>query len=227
MKRTVIAALGAAVIATFVASSAAEATMIDFSFSALGGTLTHDGSSLDKSSQLDFDDAFFIVTHAGTGGDASGLHAGDFIDLSADTSPLSKDIIYGFGDMPSDFPTPLGANFTLKWPTPPGPGADIFTETLTTVTSINRGTPDAITVTMTGTVSDSKDLLRAGTPVQLIMTASQAGGSGTVGVEFTNTSTLAPSVPEPSTWVMMGLGFGALSYAASRQRKANGALLSV
>ncbi len=160
-------------------------------------------------------------------GDASGLSLFDTITLSADTSPPSADVIYGFGDMPSDFPTPLGATFTLTWPMAPGPGADVFTETLTTVTSINRATPDAITVTMTGTVTDSADLLKAGTPVQLIMTASQAGGSGTIQVGFTNTSTFAPSVPEPSTWVMMGLGFGALGYAASRQRKANGALLSV
>lgn len=101
----------------------------------------------------------------------------------------------------------------------PGPGADTFIETLTTVTAINRGTTDAITVILAGTVSDH-DGLFMDTPVQLIMTASQAGGSGTVGVEFTNTSSLTPSIPEPSTWVMVGLGFGALGYAA-RRRKTN------
>ena len=113
------------------------------------------------------------------------------------------------------------------WPIRAGPGADVFTETLTTVTSINRGTTNAITVTMSGMVEDSKSLFRAATPVQLIMTASQAGGSGTVGVEFTNTSNLAPAIPEPSTWVMMALGFGALGYAASSRRRASGASLSI
>ena len=225
MKRSVVAALGAAVIATFVASSAAQAAFIDFFFSARDGSITHDGARLDLSSQLDFDGAIMLVMDVAPG-DASGLMVGDVISLTADTSPASGDVIYGFGDMPSDFPTPLKANVILKWPISPGPGADVFTETLTTVTSINRGTPDAITVTMTGMVSDSKDLFKAATPVQLIMSASEAGGSGIVGVEFTNTSRLAPSIPEASTWVMMALGFGALGYAASRRGKTKIAMLS-
>jgi hypothetical protein len=56
------------------------------------------------------------------------------------------------------------------------------------------------------------------------MTASEAGGSGIIGVEFTNTSNLGPSIPEPSTWVMMALGFGALGYAAVHRGKAKRAL---
>lgn len=165
-----------------------------------------------------------LVMNVGAG-DASGLSAGDVISLSAVTSPPSSDIIYGFGDKPSDFPTSLGADVILSWPMAPGPGADTFIETLTTMTSINRGTPDAITVTMSGTVTDT-DKLFTDTPVQLIMGASQAGGKGTVGVEFTNTSSLTPSIPEASTWVMMSLGFGALGYAASRRRKTKIAMLS-
>ena len=212
-------------IAMFAASSAAEAVTIDFFFSALDGSVTHDGSSLDKSSQLDLDGATMLVLDVDST-DGSGLKPGDAIKLSADTPVASSDVIYGFyPGLPVD--KPLGADVVLSWPISPAPGADMFTETLTTVTSINRATPDAITVTMTGTISDSKDLFKAGTPVQLIMSASQAGGSGTIGVEFTNTSSLAPSIPEPSTWVMMGLGFGALGYAASRQRKANAAVLSI
>jgi hypothetical protein len=218
MKSSVVAALGAAVIGTLGASSATQAAMIDFSFSPLGGSITHDGSSLDLSSQLDFDGALMLVLNVGAG-EASGLSAGDFIRLSAVTSPASSDIIYGFGDKPSDFPTSLGANVILSWPVAPGPGEDTFTETLTTVTSINRGTPDAITVTMSGMVTDTNKLF---TPVQLIMSASQAGGSGLVGVAFTNnTSGLTPSIPEPSTWVMVALGFGTLGYAACRRRKTN------
>jgi hypothetical protein len=226
MKRSVVGTLGAAVIATLGVSSASQAVTVDFSFTNLGGSVTHDGSSLDMSSQLDFDDALFFVTEAGTGGDASGLIPGDFINLSADTQPVSKDVLYGFGDKLSDFPTPLEANLILSWPMVPAIGADVFTETLTTVTSINRMTPDAITVTMTGTVSDKENLFKAATPVQLIMSASQAGGGSDItGVEFTNTSSLTPSIPEPSTWVMMTLGFGALGCAAFRRRKANLAVL--
>ena len=64
------------------------------------------------------------------------------------------------------------------------------------------------------------------TPVSLTLTANQDGGPGdTITVSFTNASGVAPSIPEPSTWVMMALGFGALGYAGFRRRKANIAAL--
>ena len=72
MKRTVIAALGAAVIATFVANSAAEAAIIGFSFGAFDGSMTHDGASLDVSTVLDLDSATFLVMEVNPG-DSSGL----------------------------------------------------------------------------------------------------------------------------------------------------------
>jgi hypothetical protein len=44
-------------------------------------------------------------------------------------------------------------------------------------------------------------------------------------VTFTDTATTGV-IPEPSTWVMMALGFGALGFAAFHRRKANVAMLS-
>jgi hypothetical protein len=58
--------------------------MIDFGFSAEDGSITHDGASLDKSSQLDLDDSTMLVLHVEPV-DASGLVVGDVIKLSADT----------------------------------------------------------------------------------------------------------------------------------------------
>jgi hypothetical protein len=53
----------------------------------------------------------------------------------------------------------------------------------------------------------------------LNLTASES--DGLIDVEFTNaTTSVTPSVPEPSTWVMMALGFGALGYAGFRRRTA-------
>ena len=94
------------------------------------------------------------------------------------------------------------------------------------MTSINRGTPDAITVTMTGMVTDSKGLFKAATPVRLdndrqLKLANQA----IIGVEFTNTSNLTvPPFPNLRPWVMMALGFSALGFAAVHRGKANRAL---
>ena len=49
------------------------------------------------------------------------------------------------------------------------------------------------------------------------LTASES--AGLIDVEFTNaTTSVTPSVPEPSTWVMMALGFVALGYAGFRRK---------
>ena len=82
-------------------------------------------------------------------------------------------------------------------------------------------TPDQIIVHLSGTVSDT-DQLFVNTPAFLVINATQFGGLGT-GTSATFTSTaraVIPTIPESSTWVMMGLGFGALGFAGFRRRKA-------
>jgi PEP-CTERM motif len=224
MKSSVLAALGAALTATLGLGSAAHAAIVSFSFGAFG-TITHDGASLDKSTFLDLDGAAFVVMVVDPG-DSSGLALFDPINLSAPSSPDGTTIEYGPGDKPSDFPTSLGAEVILSWPVSPAPGADIFTETLTAVDTIDRGTPDEITVTLSGTLSDN-DHHFAESPALVVLHATQDLDSFSPTVTFTNESgTVIPSIPEPSTWVMMALGFGALGYAASRHRKTNISMLS-
>ncbi len=68
------------------------------------------------------------------------------------------------------------------------------------------------------------------TPAFFVLNATQFSGVGTATtVTLTNTATTNTAttgvIPEPSTWVTMALGFGALGYAASRRRKANIAAL--
>ena len=117
----------------------------------------------------------------------------------------------------------LGADVILSWTVGAGPSMDTFTETLTTVLSINRATTDEIGLQLSGTLSDTGGVF-SDSPVLLALTANQAGGPGeTTSASFTNTSSFAPSVPEASTWAMMGLGFAALGFAGFRRRKARGA----
>ena len=130
MKRSVIAALGAAVIGMLGASSAVEAATVDFNFSALDGSIVHDGTSLSDSTYLDFVGAIELVTSLGSG-DASGLNEFDTITLTGETTPTTNNaIIYG------STPGPLGADVILSWPMVVPPGVDMFIETLTTVTTI-------------------------------------------------------------------------------------------
>ena len=220
MKRSVIAALGVAVIATLGVSSAARASVISFDFSALNGSIIHDGTSLSDSTFLDLDGATELVTSVGNGhGDDSGLKFGDLITLTgATTPPFDNAIIYG------STPGPLGADVILSWPMVAPPGVDTFVETLTTVTSIvtSAKVPDFIGVTLTGTLTDSEGHFKA-SPVELTFSATQTPGN-LPSVAFSNATTVS-TIPEPSTWVMMTLGFGALGCAAFRRRKANVAVL--
>jgi PEP-CTERM motif len=221
MKRSVIAALGVAVIATLGVSSAARASVISFDFSALNGSIIHDGTSLSDSTFLDLDGATELVTSVGNGhGDDSGLKFGDLITLTgATTPPFDNAIIYG------STPGPLEADVILTWPMTPAPGADTFVETLTTVTAIdtNSKDPNFIGVTLTGTLTDFDGHFK-GSPVELTFSATQTPGN-LPSVAFSNASTVS-TIPEPSTWVMITLGFGALGCAAFCRRKADVAVLS-
>jgi PEP-CTERM motif len=211
MKRSIIAALSGGLIAMIAASSAAEAGTIDFGVISIDGSITFlGGPSLDQSNTLDLDLAGLVVNEI-LPGDQSGLNFFDPVSLTANTSQVSSQIIYtsGLGS--------LGAVVTLTWVATSGPGVgDVFNETLTTVTAINRAVMEEIGLELTGTVSDNSGSF-FNVPILLNLTASES--MGLIDVEFTNaTTSVTPSIPEPSTWVMMALGFGAVGYAGFGRR---------
>jgi PEP-CTERM motif len=218
MKTSVVAALGAALIATLGVDSAVRAATIDFGVVGIGGTILSTGSDLEESTALDLDDTTLFVSGTGTGDD-SGLVAFDTVSVFA-PSPSDTNIIFGFGTGTS----PLAPEVVVSWTGSQG----AFTETLTTVKDVarNPSSPDSIGVTLLGTVTGPPGSGFVDAPISLTLSATQDGGPGnTITVSFTNASGVAPSIPEPSTWVMMALGFGALGYAGFRRRKANLAAL--
>jgi hypothetical protein len=220
MKRFVVATLSAAAIATLAASSAAGAATIDFGVVGIGGTIGSTGSNLEESTALDLDESTLFVSDVGPS-DESGLAAFDTVSVFA-PSPPDTNIIYGSGTGTS----PLAPEVVLSWTGSQG----AFTETLTTVEEVarNPSSPDSIGVTLLGTVTGPPGSGFVDTPVSLTLSATQDGGPGnTINVLFTNATGVAPSIPEPSTWAMVALGFGALGYVASRRRKANLAAFSL
>jgi len=209
MMKKIGSALAAAAIASVVATSGAHAAVINFAVSVLDGAgLGFTGATLDKSSAFNFDGSSLLVSSLGPG-DASGLSP---FPTPPDTVALAPTLIdYGSGTGSG----PLAADVTKTWT---GATGDKFTELLTDIGSINRATMNAITVTLTGTVNDS-DGLFVDVPISLIFSANQVGGRGTsISAGFTNT-TVTSGVAEPSTWVMLGLGFVGLGFAAVRRAK--------
>jgi hypothetical protein len=215
MKRSLVAALGAALVGVLGPISGAQAAAINFIFVTIDGSPDYTGTSLDQSNDLNLDNSILLVSEAGGSEDDSGLTAGDTVKFS----PM--DIEYGFGDGTLNIPI-LNGNITKSWTANDG---DVFTETLKTVDSINRKTSDQIIVQLSGMVSDA-DHIFVDTPIFLVVNANQFGGPGApTSAMFTETTTLG-GIPEASTWSMMALGFAALGYAASRHRRAKAAILS-
>src|SRR5580704_18438404 len=211
MKTSVVATLGAALIATLGVDSAVRAATIDFGVVGIGGTIGSTGSDLEESTALDLDDTTLFVSGTGTG-DESGLAAFDTVSVFA-PSPTDTNIIYGSGT------STLAPEVVVSWTGSQG----AFIETLTTVKEVDRdpSSPNSIGVTLLGTVTGPPGSGFVDTPVSLTLSATQDGGPGnTINVLFTNASGVAPSIPEPSTWVMMALGFGALGYAGYHRRNA-------
>jgi PEP-CTERM motif len=214
MKLSVVATLGAALIATLGVDSAARAATIDFGVVGIGGTIGSTGSDWEESTALDLDDTMLFVSGTGTA-DESGLAAFDTVSVFA-PSPPDTNIIYGSGT------STLAPEVVVSWTGSQG----AFIETLTTVKEVDRdpSSPNSIGVTLLGTVTGPPGSGFVDTPVSLTLSATQDGGPGnTINVLFTNATGVAvtPSIPEPSTWVMMALGFGALGYAGFRRRNAN------
>jgi PEP-CTERM motif len=216
-----IPGLAAAFITTIGANSAAQAAVhiIDFSVdisAAGGGALSFvptGASTLDKSTSFDFDGTKLVVESVGADDNSSGLAAGDPISLAP------SHIDYGTGMGGTGI---MDAPIIKSWTAADG---DVFTEKLTEVASINRGTTDDITVKLTGEVTDSFGIFDM-TPASMTLGVTEDGGPGAaISVSMSNFAKTSP-VPEPSTWVMMTLGFVGLGYAAVRRSSKNRSALA-
>jgi hypothetical protein len=201
--KIVVPALAAAFIATVGVSSAAQAARIDFSFVALGNGISASPTPLQDATSLNLDGSSILVS-ATRAGDASGLSPGDALSISP------TDIVF----------TAVSATDPVikSWTGTNGS----FTETLTTVSSVDRTSPNAVTWDLTGTVTGGA---LHNVPVSMIIDATQSGGPGNViSVSGTNSSSV---IPEPSTWVMMLLGFAGLGYAAVRRSAKDRSALAI
>jgi hypothetical protein len=200
--KIVVPALAAVLLAT-IGASAAQAARIDFSFVALGSGISAAPEPLQDATSLNLDGSVIVVSGIGVG-DGSGLAAANTIAISP------TDIVFGAVSAKD----PVTKSWTGTF------GA--FTETLTTVTSIDRTSPNSITIDLAGTVTGAGF---HSVPVSMIIDATQSGGPGNViSVSGSNSSSV---IPEPSTWVMMVLGFAGLGYAAVRRSSKDRSALAV
>jgi hypothetical protein len=225
--RKIVPALAAAFIATVGAGSAAHAAVnvINFAIDDSGGTLSYTGTTLQSSTAFDLDGSTLEVSALGPTDNSSGLSIGDPIAVTTGAVPPT-DIVYGPGSGASALPFSVTKTWTATTAEGVTPIGDVFTETLTNVLRINRTSPNALTVYLAGTVSDTAGNFMD-VPAFLILQANQVGGPGTViSSSLTNTTVLS-GVPEPSTWVMLALGFIGLGYAAVRRSAKDRSALAI
>ena len=193
--RLTMAAAVAAVV--FTGSAQASTITINFGVSPLGGTPSYTGTSLDQSTAFNFGGGSYQVNQIGAG-DQSTLVLGNLISL---TNPT-----YGSGNVGS-----LTSDMTKSWTT----NAGTFTETLTSFI-INRGTPDAITLLLTGTLTGPGGISQ---DAFAIVNANQVGGPGhAVNWSLTDTSTLS-GTPLPAALPLFGTGLAALALLARRRKR--------
>ena len=195
----ILAAFGGAMLATLGAVSA-QAAVIDFGAIATPGTtLSYTGTRLDLATAFSFGTAALVINNIGSGDD-SGLALGDTVTLT-----------------PTSFTfDPTFSGFDKTW------GA--FTETLDTVTSINRGTRNAITIDFSGYI-DGPGFDH--TLAFMTLTANQVGGpTRSITASFTNFAELI-AIPEPSTWAMLALGFVCLGFVGYHSRSRSRSRVSV
>jgi PEP-CTERM motif len=207
--KILIPALAAAFLGMAGASSGAQAAIIDFSAVAQCPStctgITYSGSTLQASTGLDLDGSVWTVVSTAAG-DKSGLAFGDTLSVM----PVS--FIYGSGSGPITLTTPIVKTWTGT--------AGSFTEKLTTLDVITRGV-NTIALNFSGTVTGG---VFSGAEARMDLSLTQAGGPGNVvSASLTNAS----AVPEPATWVMLGLGFAALGYAAVRRNAKDKAAMAV
>jgi PEP-CTERM motif len=210
MRCSVVAPLVVALTAALSVDSVAHAALVDFTVTTIGGTPVYVGRTLQDSTELSFDDSILLVSQVGPT-DVSGLTPDE------DTVVLSpKHIVYGDGTGENLDTAILNGPIKKTWV---GADLDVFTETLTTVDSIDRGSLNEITVTLSGSLSDANGVFMDA-PAFLMLVATQFDGPGfDTGAMFTNTSTTGGgAVPEASTWAMMAIGFGAVGYAFRRRK---------
>jgi hypothetical protein len=222
--KIVVPALATVLLGGIGATSAAQAGVINFSAVALCPVtctgISYTGSNLGLSTAVDLDGSTWIVSLVGAS-DNSGLAAGNPIVITP--HPLAG--TYGALSGPVD--VTLATSIVKTWTATVGPNiGDMFTETLTKLTEVDRGL-NAIAFTFNGTVTDTGSVFDpAGASASMVLSLTQAGGPRNV-VSASLTNSAASAVPEPATWVMMGLGFVALGYAAVRRSPKDRSALAV
>jgi hypothetical protein len=212
--KKVVPALAVAFVATLGVGSAAQAAVVDFSANAECPStctgVTYTGATLGTSTAVDLDGSTWDVTLV-LPGDMSGLATGDSLTITPASQTYGSIVGPGLG---ITLPTPITKTWT---------GTDgSFTETLTTLTEVDRGT-NAISFFLSGTVTGG---MFSDAPASMIFSLTQAGGPGNV-VSASLTDFASSAIPEPATWVMLALGFASLGYAAVRKNSKDRMVLAV
>ena len=194
--------------ATMVAGSANAAPIVG-SFSLLSFSGNYVGGTASTATGLDFGGVFGSTGNGyGTNGTALvGNAQGNFAGLNGAIASVSDIALVG------GTANPYLTNPFISF----GGGSNIvFSFSNASFTRSPLGT--SVTITGTGTFTNGV-AADATLGTFSLVTSSQDGMANNVNFTFTsNAATISSAVPEPATWAMMTLGFGAMGFAMRRKK---------
>ncbi len=190
--------LAATVLAGFAGS--AHAGVIDF-----GGDLANISAQPSGDLTTSITIMFTAATTATAvgGDDTTGIHVGDAVHFAPAVSNVVTAAIESTGS-----PTTLTKQWTV--------GTDIFTETVSYVSTTDSGT--GISVNYVGTVTDTSATFVA-VPVELNFALSETGTGHVITGGYTDSSNFTPpgKIPEPFSMALLGVGLAGLGFVRRRR----------
>jgi hypothetical protein len=194
----------------------AQAALMDFAISPLGGAPSYTGASLDTSTAFYLGGGTYQVSNK-SAGDTTGVTVGQALSIVPDT------FTYGSATGVLE-PFTVTKTFTTTGGSFPG----LYTETLTSIAVLSR-VSNNISLELFGVLNGPAGSGFVNTPAGLLLNANQAGGPGTnnsVGWSATELSNPPQLTPLPAALPLFASGLGALGLLGWRKKRKNAAAIA-
>ena len=194
----------------------AQAALMDFAISPLGGTPSYTGATLDSSTAFYLGGGTYQVSNVNAA-DTTGVTVGAALSIVPDT------FTYG-----SSTGIAQAISVTKTFTTTGGSFPGLYTETLTSIAVLSRAA-NTIDLELFGVLNGPAGSGFSNTPAGLLLDANQSGGPGnSVAWSATELSNPPPlgGTPLPAALPLFASGLGALGMLGWRRKRKNAAAIA-